>query len=126
MKLITNYMAFAAQAINGEALAMADALDISAESFYEVAMKSSGSNMILGARKTNVLNDDYLPVLMLDMVVKDLEFAHQMCRDAGIPNFTLNTALQLYRVAQAQGKGKNDSSAVIKTIRDLAKGKPAE
>ena len=121
IKLINNYMAFAAQAINGEALAMADALGITAEAFYHVTTQSSGNNMILGAKMAKVLADDYKPGFALDLVVKDLELARQLCQDAEIPNFSLNNALQLYRIAQAQGKGKEDSSAVIPTIREIAR-----
>ena len=119
IKLINNYMAFAAQAINGEALAMADALGISTEAFYEVTTKSSGNNMILNAKMAKVKADEYKPGFALDLVVKDLELARQLCQDAEIPNFTLNTALQLYRVAQAKGCGREDSSAVIKVIREI-------
>lgn len=119
IKLINNYMAFAAQAVNGEALAMADALGISPEAFYEVTTKSSGNNMILNAKMAKVLGGDYKPGFALDLVVKDLELARQLCQDEKVPNFTLNTALQLYRVAQAQGLGSEDSSAVIKVIRGL-------
>ena len=119
IKIINNYMAFAAQAINGEALAMADALGISQEAFYEVTTKSSGNNMILGAKKQKILSGDYKPGFALDLVVKDLELARQLCQDEEIPNFTLNTALQFYRIAQAKGYGKEDSSAVIRTIREL-------
>ena len=119
IKLINNYMAFAAQAINGEALAMADALGISTEAFYEVTTKSSGNNMILNAKMAKVKADEYKPGFALDLVVKDLELARQLCQDAEIPNFTLNTALQLYRAAQAKGCGKEDSSAVIKVIREI-------
>lgn len=121
IKLINNFMAFAAQAINGEALAMADALGISQEAFYEVTTKSSGNNMILGAKKAKILGDDYKPGFALNLVVKDLELARQLCQDADIPNFTLNTALQFYRIAQTKGLGQEDSSAVIKTIRQIAK-----
>ncbi|MBR5344654.1 MAG: NAD(P)-dependent oxidoreductase [Clostridia bacterium] len=118
IKLINNYMAFAAQAINGEALAMADALGISADAFYEVTTKSSGNNMILGAKMAKIKNNDYQPGFALDLVVKDLELARQLCQDAEIANFTLNTALQWYRIAQAKGAGKEDSSAVIRVIRE--------
>lgn len=121
IKLINNYMAFAAQTINGEALAMADALGISAEAFYEVTTKSSGNNMILNAKKAKILEDEYKPGFALDLVIKDLELARQLCQDAGIPNFTLNTALQLYRAAQAKGCGREDSSAVIRVIREIEK-----
>ena len=118
IKLINNFMAFAAQTINGEALAMADALGIPAEAFYEVTTKSSGNNMILGAKRAKVQAGDYRPGFALNLVVKDLELARQLCQDAELANFTLNTALQWYRIAQAKGAGREDSSAVIRVIRD--------
>ena len=118
IKLINNYMAFAAQVINGEALAMADALGISVDAFYDVTTKSSGNNMILGAKMPKIKTGDYKPGFALDLVVKDLELARQLCQDAEIANFTLNTALQWYRIAQAQGTGREDSSAVIRVIRE--------
>ena len=123
IKLINNYMAFAAQAINGEALAMADALGLSVDDFYEVTTKSSGNNMILGAKMSKVKADEYKPGFALDLAVKDLELARQLCQDEEIPNFTLNTALQLYRMAQAKGAGQEDSSAVIRVIREMEKAK---
>lgn len=118
IKLINNYMAFAAQAINGEALAMADALGISTDAFYDVTTKSSGNNMILGAKMNKIRNEDYKPGFALDLVVKDLELARQLCQDMEIANFSLNTALQWYRIAQAKGAGREDSSAVIRVIRE--------
>ena len=118
IKLINNYMAFAAQVINGEALAMADALGISVDAFYDVTTKSSGNNMILGAKMQKIKTGDYKPSFALDLVIKDLELARQLCQDAEIANFTLNTALQWYRIAQAQGTGREDSSAVIRVIRE--------
>ncbi|MBR1496269.1 MAG: NAD(P)-dependent oxidoreductase [Oscillospiraceae bacterium] len=118
IKLINNFMAFAAQAVNGEAAAMADALGISMDDFYEVTMNSSGNNMILGAKMQKVKSGDLKPGFATDLVVKDLELARQLCQDAAIPNFTLNTALQLYRLAQTKGHGKDDSSSVIATIRE--------
>ena len=99
---------------------MADALGISQEAFYEVTTKSSGNNMILGAKKSKILSNDYKPGFALDLVVKDLELARELCQDEQIPNFTLNTALQFYRIAQTKGYGKEDSSAVIRTIRELS------
>ena len=121
IKLINNYMAFAAQVINGEALAMADALGISTDAFYEVATRSSGNNMILGVKMPKVREDNYEPGFALDLVVKDLELARQLCQDQNLPNHTLNTALQMYRLAQRKGCGNEDSCAVIKVIRDSLK-----
>ncbi len=121
IKIINNFMSFSAQVINGEALAMAEALGISMDDFYTVVTKSSGNNAILNAKMNKVKNEDYKPGFALDLVVKDLELARQLCQENEIANFTLNTALQMYRIAQAKGCGKEDSSAVIRTIREVEK-----
>lgn len=117
IKLINNFMAFSAQVVNGEALAMADALGIDVDTFYDVTTHSSGNNMILGAKMNKVKSGDMKPGFATDLVVKDLELARQLCQDAELPNFSLNNALQFYRLAQTGGHGRDDSSSVIATIR---------
>ena len=120
VKIINNFMAFAAQVINGEAIAMADALGIDLDTFYDVTTQSSGNNMILGAKMAKVKAGDEKPGFATDLVVKDLELARQLCQEVQVPNWSLNTALQFYRLSQRQGHGKDDSSVVIRTIRELA------
>ena len=46
-----------------------------------------------------------------------LELARQLCQDYQVPNFSLNSAVQFYRLAQAKGHGADDSSSVVSVIR---------
>ena len=119
IKIINNYMSFSAQVINGEAILMADHLGIPLDVFYDVVSSSSGNNAILGAKMNKVKNDDLEPGFVIDLVLKDLELARQLCQDCSISNFTLNMGIQFYRMAQHLGYGKKDSSSVIKVIREL-------
>ena len=119
IKIINNFLSFTAQVMNGEAILMAEHLGIPLETFYEVVMSSSGNNAILGAKKEKMLKNDLSPGFVVDLVLKDLELARQLCQDSGIANFTLNTGIQFYRMAQQHGFGKSDSSSVIRMIRDL-------
>jgi len=119
IKIINNFLSFTAQVMNGEAILMAEHLGIPLETFYEVVMSSSGNNTILGAKKDKVLKNDLTPGFVVELVLKDLELARQLCQDSGIANFTLNTGIQFYRMAQRHGYGKSDSSSVIRMIRDL-------
>jgi 3-hydroxyisobutyrate dehydrogenase len=119
IKIINNFLAFTAQVMNGEAILMADHLGIPLEAFYDVVQSSSGANAILGAKMAKVKAGDLGPGFVIDLVLKDLELARQLCQDSGIANFTLNTGIQFYRMAQQLGYGKNDSSSVIKMIREL-------
>lgn len=117
VKIINNYIAFTTQVVNGEALLMADTLGIPASVFYQVTASSSGNNAILKAKMDKVLNGDISPGFALDLAVKDLELARQLCQDIKVPNFTLNTGIQFYRDAQRKGYGQDDSCSVIKIIR---------
>lgn len=121
IKIINNYMAFATQIINGEAIAMADRLNIPLESFYDVVTTSSGNNLILGAKKQKVLSGDLSASFTVDLSMKDLELARQLCQDEKITNFSLNQAIQFYRLAQQLGYGRKDTASVIQVIRDLGK-----
>lgn len=122
IKLINNYMSFATQVINGEAIAMADSLGIDLDAFYDVVTQSSGNNAVLVYKMNKVKQGDYQPGFAMDLVMKDLELARQLCYDAQLPNYTLNTAIQAYRLAQKKGYGQEDSSAVIKSIRETYAG----
>lgn len=118
IKIINNYIAFTTQVVNGEALLMADTLGIPADVFYKVATSSSGGNVIMKAKMSKVLEQNYDAKFTLDLVVKDLELARELCQDIKVPNFTLNTGLQFYRNAQRKGYGQKDSCSVIKMIRE--------
>lgn len=119
IKLINNAMAFSIQVINAEALAMADALQIPTELFYQVVSSSSGNNAILGVKKNKVLTQDLEANFTLDLSIKDLELARQLCQTSKISNFSLNLALQMYRLSSQKGYGSKDTVSVIKVIREL-------
>ncbi len=117
IKLINNFVAFTTQVINAEAIAMADALGISLDDFFDVTAQSTGNNHMLSTKKDKIKSGNYSPAFTTDLVVKDLEQARQLCQDYQVPNFSLNSALQFYRLAQAKGHSADDSSSVVAVIR---------
>ena len=117
IKLINNFMAFTTQVINAEAIAMADALGISLDDFFDVTTRSTGNNHLLSTKMGKIKSGNYRPDFTTDLVVKDLELARQLCQDYQVPNFSLNSAVQFYRLAQAKGHGADDSSSVVSVIR---------
>lgn len=119
IKIINNFMCFAIQIVNAEALVMADHVGMTFDEFFAVVDTSSGGNTGLRAKREKLRRDDIEAAFTVDLVIKDLELAVQICRDCGIPNFTLNFALQWYRMAQYNGYAKKDSTSVIRLIRGL-------
>jgi 3-hydroxyisobutyrate dehydrogenase-like beta-hydroxyacid dehydrogenase len=121
IKIINNYMSFATQIVNAEALVMADEMKISFDDFYQVVSTSSGGNTGLSSKKDKIRSQDLSASFTVDLAVKDLELAAQICREARIPNFTLNNAIQWFRLAQNNGFSKDDVTSVIYLIRSLTR-----
>lgn len=119
IKIINNFMGFTIQIVNAEALLMADHAEIAFDTFFDVVSSSSGGNTCLRAKKDKIKMDDIEASFTVNLVIKDLELAVQMCRDCGISNFTLSLALQWYRMAQYNGYAQKDSSSVVRLIRNL-------
>ena len=119
IKLINNFLAFSVQILNGYALKMADSLGIRTEDFYDAVSASTGSSRMLTAKRQKVTEGDYTPGFSVDLAVKDLDLAQQLCRDSGISVPVLEEVLSVYRSTQSEGLGKKDSSAVISHIRGI-------
>lgn len=119
IKIINNCMSFSIGIVNAEALKMADHVGIDFDTFYAVVKNSSGGNTTLNVKSEKLRNNDIEAAFTIDLVIKDLELASQLCRDCGISNFSLAQALQWYRMAQHCGYAKKDSTAVARMIRGL-------
>lgn len=119
MKLINNYMSFTHQLADMEGIMMADHLGIDTQTFFDVILNSSGGDTPLRIKKEKILAQDYSANFTIDLVVKDLDLAAQLCKDRKIPNFSLNQALQFYRMAQRRGLGGNDTISVLKMLREI-------
>ena len=121
IKLINNFLAFSTQILNGCALVMADSLGISTEIFFDAVSSSTGSNRMLTAKREKVTKGDFTPGFSIDLAVKDLLLAQQLCLDSGLSFPILQEVLSVYQSAGYAHLGKDDSSAVIQYMRDAAK-----
>jgi 2-hydroxymethylglutarate dehydrogenase len=119
IKIINNFMSFSILFINAEAVLMADHLGIPFDTFYDVVSSSSGGNSVLNHKQQKIRAHDIEANFTVDLVIKDLELAVQLCRDCGISNFSLNMVLQWYRMAQHRGYAQKDSSSIVQLLRDL-------
>lgn len=119
MKLINNFMAFTHLVADAEGIIMADKLGIPTETYFDVVLNASGYDKPLEGKKAKILSEDYSPNFAIDLVVKDLNLAAEVCKDKKIPNGTLNLALQYYRAAQARGLGQMDTITIVDMLRKI-------
>lgn len=101
-----------------EALALADRLGLDLDRTLDALQAGAAASFMLGNRGPRMLqawDDDGAEVLSrLDIFVKDMGIVGAAARRAGLPAPLAAAAEQSYLVAQTQGLGAADDSAVIR------------
>jgi 3-hydroxyisobutyrate dehydrogenase len=124
-KLCNNLVAGVTMAALAEACAIAEREGIDAALLYELLTTSTGDSRVLrtryprsGAAPTHPSSNDFAPLFMLDLLVKDLALALELAGDAPVAA----AALAEYRKAQEAGLGALDYSAVYLARRRAEPG----
>lgn len=119
-KLCNNLLAGVNMAAVAEACAVAQRAGIDAQTLYALLTSSTGDSRVLrtrfplaGVEGRHPVNDGYEPLFTLDLLVKDLELARALADELGLEPALAETALRVYRKAQAAGLGHLDYSAVF-------------
>lgn len=113
----------------GEAIAMAEKLGLSAESFHRISSTATGRCWSLndycpapGPVPTAPSNRDYQPGFSTDLMLKDLKLAMGAAQNAGANTPLGAQAAQLYALLSASGAGAKDFSYVYKFLKGGAEG----
>ncbi len=123
-KIVNNYMTTALIVLTAETLALAEAFDLDLNIATEV-MKGTpaGRTQLLTSFPNKVLKGDVAPGFMIDLADKDLGIALDEASKARLPLPTGAAAKQMYALSSAQGRGREDWTAMLLTYRDLMKKK---
>ncbi|MCZ4068548.1 NAD(P)-dependent oxidoreductase [Microbacterium sp. H37-C3] len=109
-----------------EALALADRLGLDLERTLEALQAGAAASFMLGNRGPRMLqawDDEGAEVLSrIDIFVKDMGIVGAAARRAGLPAPLAAAAEQSYLLAQAQGLGEADDSAVIRLAAPARRG----
>ncbi len=123
-KLCNNLIAGVAMVAVCEAFRLADRFGVDAKILTEVIKKSSGYTWAMEHNHPvpkivakAASSHDYAPGFMTDLMAKDLGLVVMAGREQRVPLFTASAALQLYRLASAQGLGRKDFSSVFTLLK---------
>src|SRR5512132_1340836 len=118
VKLIHNGLGAVTSVAVAEALAMCVQSGVDPGTFYEVVR--TGGGMAYGTyferRAKRVLDGDFSPTFMLELMRKDAGLAVALARALGVPTPILDETKRTYDEAVAGGWGKEDFSAVTHVI----------
>ena len=118
VKLIHNGLAAVTAVAVAEALAVCVQSGVDAGIFYEVVRKGGG--MAYGTyferRARRILDGEFSPTFMLELMRKDAGLALALARSTGVPTPMLEETKRAYDEAVEAGWGREDFSAVTHVI----------
>lgn len=121
VKLVNQLMISIIMIANAEALTLGVKAGVPLETLTEVIGTASGSNYLMQSWLPKTLFAGELGGgFALDLLMKDLSASVKWAADMGVPVFGGALALQLYRLAQTEGLGKMDYSAVARIYEEAA------
>lgn len=121
VKLINNYMSIALNALSSEAAVLCESLGLD----LDVAIKvmsgtAAGKGHFTTSWPNKVLKGDVTPAFMVDLALKDLRIAIDVARHKGAPLGMGEVAETYYQSASEAGRGRQDWSALLSQVRQMA------
>lgn len=121
VKLINNYMSIACNVVTAEALTLAERSGVDRNLAIEVMMgTTAGQGHLATTYPAKVLKGDVSPGFMVDLAHKDMGLALDFAAAMKTPIPMGAAARQVYASAQVQGRGRDDWTAILETVRTLA------
>lgn len=121
MKLINNYMSIASNVVTAEALTLAERSGVDRDLAIKVMLgTTAGQGHLSTTYPAKVLKGDVNPGFMIDLAHKDMGLALEFASHLKVPLPMGAAARQGYTSAQVQGRGRDDWTAMLETVRKLA------
>ena len=120
MKLINNYMSIASNVVTAEALTLAERSGLDRDLAIKVMMgTTAGQGHLATTYPAKVLKGDVTPGFMVDLAHKDIGLALEFAAQMQVPLPMGASARQTYTNAQVQGRGRDDWTSILETVRQL-------
>jgi 4-hydroxybutyrate dehydrogenase/sulfolactaldehyde 3-reductase len=121
MKVVNNYMSIALNSLAAEALVLAERSGLDPNLAREVMLGTVAGQGHFGTTyPAKVLKGDLAPGFMIDLAMKDLRLAFELAASLDAPVETGRAASGSYEKAQAEGRGREDWTAVYAATRQRA------
>lgn len=121
VKLVNNMLAGAIAAANAEALVLGVKAGVDVGTMAKIVGVSSGANWQLANQfPLRALSGNFQPGFMTDLLHKDLGLALELAAENQIPLTMTALTHQLYEMARAAGYGREDYTALLKVLEQMA------
>lgn len=121
MKVVNNYLSAICNVATAEALTLAEASGLSVEVALQVMRgTAAGQGHLNTTYPGQVLAGNLEPGFMIDLAHKDMGLGLALAAACKVPAATGAVAREVYGLARAQGRGRQDWTAVYSAVRQLA------
>lgn len=102
-----------------EGIRLAQKSGIDPQTMVDVVSGGAGGSWALQNLGPKIINRDFDPGFMIDLLSKDLKFTLELAHEAGLPLMGTSLAQQLFHEAQDEGYGRLGTQALYKVIENL-------
>ena len=120
MKLLNNMLGQVQTVAIAEALVFGVKAGLDPKQIYEVIRVSTGNSVQFENRVPRMLKRDFTPGGTIDISYKDQELETAFAKRLGVPLLLASVSQQVYQMGRAAGFNKEDGSAIIKVMEQLA------
>ena len=117
MKLVNNFLCGVQVASLAEGLVWLERSGLDVEKALGILKGGAPGSPLLGALSARMTGRDYAVNFLLDLMKKDLQYAHEAAATAGVDLTTAANAHLLFEQATRQGFGDQDMSSVVEPLR---------
>lgn len=116
LKVVVNYLLATSMAAFAEGMVLGEALGLPQALLLKVLLGGPVAAPFLSAKREKIAQDDYDAEFPLRWVQKDLQMATLAAYVAGVAMPVGNVAKELYRLADRNGLGQEDFSAIYRFL----------
>jgi len=117
MKLLNNFLCGVQIASLAEGIAWLERTGLDRDLAIDILKRGAPGSPLLGAISARMANRDYSVNFLLELMSKDLLYAHEAAAEAGVELTTATNARALFEQAAAQGYADKDMSSVVEPLR---------
>jgi 3-hydroxyisobutyrate dehydrogenase len=117
MKLLNNFLCGVQVASLAEGIAWLERSGLDRDRAIDILKRGAPGSPLLANISARMTSQDYTVNFFLDLMSKDLLYAHEAAAASGVELTTATSARALFEQAAAQGFGEQDMSAVIQPLR---------